>query len=169
MKIDTGLPLSLILELMFTTWLVRVPSAHVELIVTEGDVAVTGDGGVGLIEHATKGTNSPRCSAPGFLDSGLKVITSTLPRPVRRNRVALGLDSDSRTSPASTARCTSVETRARRGGSSSIVSKLRTHKRFSFNVRMKRSATPLPSGSRTKLGALSIPKNATSCWKSSAR
>ena len=56
------------------------------------------------------------CSAPGFLDSGLKVITSTLPRPVRRNRVALGLDSDSRTSPASTARCTSVETRARRGG-----------------------------------------------------
>ena len=57
-----------------------------------------------------------KCSAPGFLDSGLKVITSTLPRPVRRNRVALGLDSDSRTSPASTARCTSVETRARRGG-----------------------------------------------------
>ena len=57
-----------------------------------------------------------QCSAPGFLDSGLKVITSTLPRPVRRNRVALGLDSDSRTSPASTARCTSVETRARRGG-----------------------------------------------------
>ena len=53
--------------------------------------------------------------APGFLDSGLKVITSTLPRPARRNRVALGLDSDSRTSPASTARCTSVETRARRG------------------------------------------------------
>ena len=56
------------------------------------------------------------CSAPGFLDSSLKVITSTLPRPARRNRVALGLDSDSRTSPASTARCTSVETRARRGG-----------------------------------------------------
>ena len=52
---------------------------------------------------------------------------------------------------------------------SSMVSKLRTHKRFSFNVRMKRSATPLPSGSRTKLGELSIPKNATSCWKSSAR
>ena len=58
----------------------------------------------------------PDCSAPGFLDSGLQVITSTLPRPARRNRVALGLDSDSRTSPASTARCTSVETRARRGG-----------------------------------------------------
>ena len=40
-----------------------------------------------------------------------------------------------------------------------MVSKLRTHKRFSCNVRMKRSATPLPSGSRTKLGELSIPKN----------
>ncbi len=50
-----------------------------------------------------------------------------------------------------------------------MVSKLRTHKRFSFTVRMKRSATPLPSGARTKLGELSIPKNATSCWKSSAR
>ena len=111
------------------------------------------------------------CSAPGFLDSSLKVITSTLPRPARRNRVALGLDSDSRTSPASTARCTSVETRARRGGVPRSLrrSKLRTHKRFSFHVRMKRSATPLPSGARTKLGELSIPKNATSCWKSSAR
>ena len=49
-----------------------------------------------------------QCSAPGFLDSGLKVITSTRPRPARRNRVALGLDSDSRTSPASTVRCTSA-------------------------------------------------------------
>ena len=49
-----------------------------------------------------------KCSAPGFLDSGLKVITSTRPRPARRNRVALGLDSDSRTSPASTVRCTSA-------------------------------------------------------------
>ena len=44
-----------------------------------------------------------------------------------------------------------------------MVSKLRTHNRFSFSVRMKRSATPFPSGSSTKLGALSIPKNATSC------
>ena len=50
-----------------------------------------------------------------------------------------------------------------------MVSKLRTHKRFSFHVRMKRSATPLPSGARTTLGDLSIPKNATSCWKSSTR
>ena len=65
---------------------------------------------------AAAGREAAACSAPGFLDSGLKVITSTLPRPARRNRVALGLDSDSRTSPASTARCTSVETRARRGG-----------------------------------------------------
>ena len=44
-----------------------------------------------------------------------------------------------------------------------MVSKLRTHNRCSFSVRMKRSATPLPSGSRTKLGELSMPKNATSC------
>ena len=48
------------------------------------------------------------CSAPGFLDSGLTVFASMLPRPARRNRVALGLDSDSRTSPASTVRCTSA-------------------------------------------------------------
>ena len=41
-----------------------------------------------------------------------------------------------------------------------MVSKLRTHNKFSFSVRMKRSATPLPSGSRTKLGELSMPKNA---------
>ena len=69
---------------------------------------------VGVVGDGIRGDGI--CSAPGFLDSGLKVITSTLPRPARRNRVALGLDSDSRTSPASTARCTSVETRARRGG-----------------------------------------------------
>ena len=50
-----------------------------------------------------------------------------------------------------------------------MVSKLRTHNRFSFSVRMKRSATPLPSGSRTQLGELSMPKKETSCWKSSAR
>ena len=88
-----------------------------------------------------------RCSAPGFLDSGLKVITSTLPRPARRNRVALGLDSDSRTSLASTARCTSVETRARPRRSSSIVSKLRTHKRFSFNDNLSGAA---PTGPRRR-------------------
>ncbi len=43
-----------------------------------------------------------------------------------------------------------------------MVWKLRTHNRFSFSVRMKRSATPLPSGSRTKLGELSMPKKAIS-------
>jgi peptidoglycan/LPS O-acetylase OafA/YrhL len=32
------------------------------------------------------------------------------------------------------------------------VSKVLTHSRFSFKVRMKRSATPLPSGSRTNEG-----------------
>src|SRR5512132_3045111 len=36
--------------------------------------------------------------------------------------------------------------------SSSMVAKWRSHKRFSFGVRMKRSATPLPSGWRTKDG-----------------
>ena len=36
------------------------------------------------------------------------------------------------------------------------LAKLRTHNTFSFSVRMKRSATPLPSGSRTKLGELSM-------------
>ena len=50
-----------------------------------------------------------------------------------------------------------------------MVAQRRTHNRFSFSVRMKRSATPLPSGSRTKLGELSMPKKATSCWTSSAR
>ena len=39
-----------------------------------------------------------------------------------------------------------------------MVAKLRTHNRFSFSVRMKRSATSLPSGSRTKLGELWIPE-----------
>ena len=65
-----------------------------------------------LAEHVEPGQSigffGDKCSAPGFLDSGLKVITSTRPRPARRNRVALGLDSDSRTSPASTVRCTSA-------------------------------------------------------------
>ena len=49
-----------------------------------------------------------RCIAPGFLDSDLTVIVSTLPRPARRGRVVPGRDCDSRTSPASTARCTSA-------------------------------------------------------------
>ena len=45
-------------------------------------------------------------SAPGFLDSGLTVFASTLPRPARRGHVAPERDFDSGISPASTARCT---------------------------------------------------------------
>ena len=48
------------------------------------------------------------CSAPGFLDSGLTVFASTLPRPARRGRVAPGRGFDSRMSPASTVRCMSA-------------------------------------------------------------
>ena len=40
--------------------------------------------------------------------------------------------------------------------SSSTVLKRRTHNRFSFRVRMNRSAQPLPSGARTKAGELSM-------------
>ena len=50
--------------------------------------------------------------------------------------------------------------------SSSMVSKVLTHSRFSFKVRMKRSATPLPSGCRTKEGEASIPRHSISSWKS---
>src|SRR3954447_20649896 len=50
--------------------------------------------------------------------------------------------------------------------SSSTVSKRRTHSRFSFRVRMNRSAQPLPSGSRTNAGELSMPRKRTSAWKS---
>ena len=48
------------------------------------------------------------CSAPGFLDSGLTVFASTLPRPARRGRVAPGRGFDSGISPASTVRCMSA-------------------------------------------------------------
>ena len=48
------------------------------------------------------------CSALGFLDSGLTVFASTLPRPARRGHVAPGRGFDSGTSLASTARCTSA-------------------------------------------------------------
>ena len=44
----------------------------------------------------------------GFLDSGLTVFASTLPRPARRGHVAPGRGFDSGTFPASTARCTSA-------------------------------------------------------------
>src|SRR3954452_2884274 len=50
---------------------------------------------------------------------------------------------------------------------SSTVSKVRTQSRFSFRVRMKRSAQPLPSGARTKAGELSMPRKASSFWKPS--
>src|SRR5690242_10816208 len=46
--------------------------------------------------------------------------------------------------------------------SSSMVWKCLTHKRFSFKVRMNRSAQPFPSGARTKAGELSMPRNAIS-------
>ena len=48
------------------------------------------------------------CTASGFLDSGLTVFASTPPRPTRGGRVAPGPGFGSRTSPASTARCTSA-------------------------------------------------------------
>ena len=49
----------------------------------------------------------------------------------------------------------------------STVSKVRTQSRFSFRVRMKRSAQPFPSGARTKAGELSMPRKASSFWKAS--
>ena len=52
--------------------------------------------------------DTPACTAPGFLDSGLTVFASTLPRPARRGRVAPGRGFDSRISPASTVRCMSA-------------------------------------------------------------
>ena len=48
------------------------------------------------------------CTASGFLDSGLTVFASTPPRPARGGRVAPGPGFGSRTSPASTARCTAA-------------------------------------------------------------
>ena len=58
--------------------------------------------------QAVTNVSGEYCIAPGFLDSDLKVIISTQPRPGRRSRVALEPGCDSRTSPASTARCTSA-------------------------------------------------------------
>ena len=48
------------------------------------------------------------CIAPGFLDSGLTVFASRLPRPARRGRVVPERGFGSRISPASSARCTSA-------------------------------------------------------------
>ena len=55
--------------------------------------------------HADIGAD---CTASGFLDSGLTVFASTRPRPARRGRVAPARGFGSRTSPASSARCTSA-------------------------------------------------------------
>ena len=49
--------------------------------------------------------------------------------------------------------------------SPSTVSKRRTHNRYSFSTRMKRSAQPLPSGSRTNAGELVRPTKRVSVWK----
>src|SRR4051794_28629507 len=49
--------------------------------------------------------------------------------------------------------------------SSSTVAKGWTHSRFSFRVRIKRSAQPLPSGSRTKAGELATPRKRISARK----
>src|SRR4051812_1754190 len=46
-----------------------------------------------------------------------------------------------------------------------MVLKVCTQSRFSFRVRMKRSAQPFPSGARTKAGELSMPRKASSFWK----
>ena len=55
-----------------------------------------------------RGKTENDCSAPGFLDSGLTVFASMLPRPARRSHVAPERGFDSGTSLASTARCTSA-------------------------------------------------------------
>ena len=49
--------------------------------------------------------------------------------------------------------------------SSSTVSKFRAYRSRFFNVRMKRAATPFPSGARTKLALDCMPRNPISCWE----
>ena len=71
---------------------------------------------IGLVLGATLGAASSNlaaqrstdCTASGFLDSGLTVFASTPQRPARGGRVAPGPGFGSRTSPASSARCTSA-------------------------------------------------------------
>jgi hypothetical protein len=50
---------------------------------------------------------------------------------------------------------------------SAAVAKYRTQSRFSSNVGVTRSATLLPSGSRTKLGELAMTGKVSSAWKPS--
>jgi hypothetical protein len=47
------------------------------------------------------------------------------------------------------------------------VSKTRTRGRFSFRIRMRRSAQPLLRDARTKAGELSMPRKESSFWKAS--
>ncbi len=80
---------------------------------TEGVGTTYDSSWVRVLERRLTATRPTRpihaiCIAPGFLDSDLNVIISTQPRPGRRSRVALEPGCDSRTSPASTARCTSA-------------------------------------------------------------
>ncbi len=75
------------------------PRDHIFVVTSGGHAEVSGVGTI-LI--------SPDCTASGFLDSGLTVFASTPPRPARGGRVAPGPGFGSRTSPASTARCTSA-------------------------------------------------------------
>ena len=63
---------------------------------------------IGLFKTEVIRRQGPWCSAPGFLDSGLTVFASMLPRPARRSHVAPERGFDSGTSLASTARCTSA-------------------------------------------------------------
>ena len=90
-------------------------TAVLEGLEADGDLASVWDG---VFTEGQAGTRPgrvpgclrpvPRCSAPGFLDSGLTVFASMLPRPTRRSHVAPERGFDSGTSLASTARCTSA-------------------------------------------------------------
>ena len=77
----------------------RVRDLSVPLWITEG---------IKKSDSVTSQGRCVACSAPGFLDSGLTVFASMLPRPARRSHVAPERGFDSGTSLASTARCTSA-------------------------------------------------------------
>ena len=75
------------------------------LVSTDGTGALYAPSGHVVFARGTTLFAVP-CIAPGFLDSGLTVFAARLPRPARRGRVAPARGCDSRTSPASTGRCT---------------------------------------------------------------